>query len=281
MDQDLWRLMAITREGLGAGTTVRVRVGGDPDAMARAMAVEMAGLIRESMRHGRPVAAIVPVGPVGQYEPLARIIDRDRLDCSRVTFINMDEFLGDDDGGDGWIDPRHPLSFRGFMDRAFYDRLPADARFLPENRIFPDPGDPEALARLIDDRGGVDVCFGGIGLNGHLAFNEPEDADVDEFAARPARVLAIDPASRAHMAVNLSCALDLIPRRAVTVGMAEILAARRLSIHANRPWQCGIVRQALHGPVTPLCPASYLQRHRDAWLTVADFVAEPREIRLR
>jgi glucosamine-6-phosphate deaminase len=169
------------------------------------------------------------------------------------------------------------------MDRAFYNRLPARAHFLPENRVFPDPADPSALARLIADRGGVDVCFGGIGLNGHLAFNEPEGADVDveEFAGRPARVLAIAPESRAHMAVNLSCALDLIPRRAVTVGMSEILGARRLSIHANRPWQCGIVRQALHGPVTPRCPASYLRRHRDAWLTVADFVAEPREVCLR
>jgi glucosamine-6-phosphate deaminase len=115
----------------------------------------------------------------------------------------------------------------------------------------------------------------------HLAFNEPEDVDVDEFATRPTRVLAIAPESRAHMAINLSCALDLIPRRAVTVGMTEILAARRLSIHANRPWQCGIVRQALHGPVTPLCPASYLRRHPDARLTVADFVAEPREVCLR
>jgi glucosamine-6-phosphate deaminase len=83
------------------------------------------------------------------------------------------------------------------------------------------------------------------------------------------------------MAVNLSCALDLIPRRAVTVGMADILGARRLSFYANRPWQCGVVRQALHGPVSPLCPASYLQRHFDAQLTVADFVAEPREVRLR
>jgi hypothetical protein len=63
--------------------------------------------------------------------------------------------------------------------------------------------------------------------------------------------------------------------------MREILAARRLSVYANRPWQCGVVRQALHGPVTPLCPASYLQTHGDAWLTVADYVAEPREVRLQ
>jgi glucosamine-6-phosphate deaminase len=275
---DPWRLMAIPRDALGRGTTVRVRVGGDVDDLSALMAEEMAELIREAMRRGRGACAIVPVGPVGQYELLARIIDAERLDCSRVTFLNMDEFL--DDGG-GWLAPEHPLSFRGFMDRAFYDRLPKSSRFLHGNRIFPDPRDLASLADAIRDRGGVDVCFGGIGLNGHLAFNEPEEVDVETFAARPARVLDVAPASRAHMAVNLSCALDLIPRRAVTVGMAEILASRRLSLYANRPWQCGVVRQALHGPVTPACPASFLRRHPDACLTVADFVAEPREVRLR
>jgi glucosamine-6-phosphate deaminase len=271
---DLWQLMTIPREQLGAGTSVDVRVGGDADALAETMAQEMAALIRQ----GGPVTAIVPVGPVGQYAHLARTIAAEQLDCSEVTFINMDEFLGADGG---WIDPSHPLSFRGFMDRAFYDLLPASACFRAENRIFPEPNDPELLIWQLAERGGVDVCFGGIGLNGHLAFNEPEDVTIDEFAARPTRVITIAPESRAHMAINLSCALDLIPHRAVTVGMTEILAARRLSFYANRPWQCGIVRQALHGALSPLCPASYLKRHPDARLTVADFVAEPKEVRLR
>jgi glucosamine-6-phosphate deaminase len=271
---DLWNLMTIPREALGKGTSVHVRIGGTSDDLAEMMAAETADLIRT----GRPVTAIVPVGPVGQYARLARMIAEEGLNCSRVTFINMDEFLSDDGR---WIDPAHPLSFRGFMDRAFYDLLPSGTSFLPENRIFPDPNNLAALAKQIDERGGVDVCFGGIGLNGHLAFNEPEWVADAEFAARPARVLAVAPESRAHTAVNLACALDLIPRRAVTVGMREILAARRLSIYANRQWQCGVVRQAVHGPVTPLCPASYLQCHPDAWLTVADYVAESREVRLQ
>lgn len=327
---DVWRLMAITREQLGQGTSVKLRIGSDSDDLARSMAEEMAQTIVDGNLEGRPTCMIVPVGPVGQFEHLARLITARRIDCSRVTFLNMDEFLGDDGG---WIDPRHPLSFRGFMDRSFYQLLPAAARFVPANRVFPDPRDPLATRQLIAERGGVDVCFGGIGLNGHLAFNEPElpevrctrcgslmavrrgkrdvflscssyprcrntidlpdelrDSEgqlrgplvsVEEFAARSTRVLTLAAESRAHMAVNLSCALDLVPRRAVTVGMHEILTARRLSFFANRPWQRGVVRQALHGPVTPLCPASYLQRHSDAMLTVADYVAETPDVRLR
>jgi glucosamine-6-phosphate deaminase len=275
---DLLRLMAIPRDELGRGTGVRVRVGGDADDLARLMAEEMAALIEGNNRAGRPTLAIVPVGPVGQYPLLADLIVGRRIDCDRVTFLNMDEFLGDDGR---WIDPGHPLSFRGFMRRAFLDRLPEAARFRPENLVFPDPDRPGDVAGLIEERGGVDVCFGGIGLNGHLAFNEPEAVPPDEFAGRATRALEIHPASRAHMAVNLSCALDLIPSRAVTVGMREILSSGWVSLYANRPWQCGVVRQALHGPVTSACPASLIRRHRDAMLTVAECVAEPREVRLR
>lgn len=271
--------MAIPREALGRGSPVRVTVGGDADDLARLMAEEMAELIRDSAREGARRCAIVPVGPVGQYPYLAGIIAEEGLDCSRVTFINMDEFL--DERGVA-IDPGHPLSFRGYMDRSFYDLLPAGTGFRPENRIFPDPAECGAVQRVIEERGGVDVCFGGIGLNGHLAFNEPEEeAGVEEFAERPTRVLTNALESRAHMAINLSCSLDLIPRRAVTVGMREILGARRLSFYANRPWQRGVVRQLLHGPVTPHFPASYLQRHPDARLTLTDFVAEAQPVRLQ
>lgn len=276
---DLWELMAIPANELGRGTAVAVRIGGDVDALARDMAREMADLVRENNRAGRASCAIVPVGPVGQYAYLAETIATEGLDCSKVTFINMDEYL-DEEGQ--LIASDHPLSFRGYMRRAFYDRLPASANFRRENQICPDPNDCGAVARAIEERGGVDVCFGGIGLNGHMAFNEPEDgADVEEFARRPTRTLTNALESRAHSAINLSCSLDILPTRAVTVGMKEILGARKLSFQANRVWQRGVVRQLLHGPVTPHFPASYMQRHPNAHLTIANFVAEPAEVELK
>lgn len=275
---DLWRIMAIPRDSLEAGSGVRVRVLDDTETLALSMAEEMAQAIRASQVEDRPKCFIVPVGPVGQYAQLARIILEERLDCSRITFINMDEFL-DEHGC--WIASEHPFSFRGFMDRAFYDRLPPRAGFRVENRIFPEPGQPERIAQVIADRGDVDVVFGGIGLNGHLAFNEPEETTVEEFAERTTRVVTVAPETRAHVAVNLSCALGLVPYAAVTVGMREILAARRLCLYANRPWQRGVVRMALHGPVGPGFPASYLQRHHAGELTMTAYVAEAPEVRLQ
>jgi glucosamine-6-phosphate deaminase len=273
------RIMELPANALGQGTSVRVRVGGDVDDLARLMAEEMADLIRSSAQTGRPATAIIPVGPVGQYPILAEILAREPLDASRVSFVTMDEFL--DDAG-AWIDEDHPLSFRGHLRRAFFDRLPASCGFRPENWIVPDPNRPEAVGQAIADRGGVDVCWGGIGLNGHLAFNEPEpEVSVAEFADRTCRTLEIAPESRAHMAINLSCVLDLIPRRAVTIGMREILAARKIRLYANRPWQRGVVRWLLHGPVSAACPASLIRRHPDAGLTLAEFVAQPVEVGLR
>ena len=78
----------------------------------------------------------------------------------------MDEYLTDEDV---WIDIEHPLSFRGFMNRLFYDRVNPELAPRHANRVFPDPFDRDAIRQLIDMRGGVDVCFGGIGINGHIA----------------------------------------------------------------------------------------------------------------
>ena len=75
--------------------------------------------------------------------------------------------------------------------------------------------------------------------------------------------------------------IGVIPRRAITVGMREILASRKLRFYCNRPWQRGVVRRVLHGPLTPACPASLLRLHSDAALTVVDYVAQPPDIQLR
>ena len=210
------------------------------------------------------------------------MINDERINCRDVVFINMDEYLTDDDR---FIPTDHPLSFRGFMDRLFYDRLDPKLAPLPENRVFPDPQNPDAVPRLIESRRGVDACFGGIGINGHFAFNEPPEPgvtmSVEEFAALPTRVLSLTRETRTINSVTVGGEIALIPRRAVTVGMKECLGARRLRLYCNRPWQSAVARRALHGPITAACPASLMRLHPDAVLTVADFVAQPPNIMLR
>ena len=151
--------------------------------------------------------------------------------------------------------------------------------------MFPDPRDPQRIARLIAARGGVDACFGGIGINGHIAFNEPPEPGVamtvEEFAALPTRVLSLSRETRTINSVTVGGELAVIPRRAITVGMWECLAARRLRLYCNRPWQSAVVRRVLHGPLTAACPASLMRLHADAVLSVAEYVAQPPQIMLR
>src|SRR5207245_7548070 len=97
----------VAPEQLGQGTPVKVRVGGDVDALAN----EMAEAMLAELRNPR-ATLIIPVGPVGQFPIFADLINRQRVDCRDICLINMDEYLTDDNR---WIDIDHPLSFRGFM----------------------------------------------------------------------------------------------------------------------------------------------------------------------
>jgi glucosamine-6-phosphate deaminase len=269
-------------ESLGRGTPVTVRVLSDIASIAQDMATALLAEIEAAAERGRPATLIVPVGPVDQFPVLAEMVNRRRVDLRDVCLINMDEYLTDDDRP---IDPAHPLSFRGFMDRLFYDRLDPALAPRADNRVFPDPRNLAAIQTLIDARAGVDACFGGIGINGHIAFNEPpgpgEDISVEAFAKLPTRVLSLTRETRTINAVTVGGEIAVIPRRAVTVGMRECLAARKIRFYCNRPWQSAVVRRVLHGPITSACPASLLRTHADASITVADYVAAKPDVRLR
>lgn len=264
--------LSIAPDMLGRGTGITVTVVPDAAALTRAFADMLLDEYHAARAAGRrQVLFIVPVGPVGQYDLLAARCNAERLALTDLTLIGMDEYLTP--SGD-WIDEADPRSFRGHMRRHFLDLI--DPALAPRV-VFPHPARTGEIAALIADGGGVDVIFGGVGIAGHVAFNEPpepdEPLDVDAFAARPTRVVRLARETRTINAVTVARgAIDLVPERAVTVGMLEILGARRLRLFLNRPWQSGIVRKLLHGPVTPAVPASYAQRHPDAALVVTEEV---------
>jgi glucosamine-6-phosphate deaminase len=274
--------LRIPADRLSEGHTVSLRVVPDMQALAHAMARDMADLIQTASQAGRRPTLIIPVGPVDQFPLLAELINRERLSLRETVLINMDEYL---DERDRWLPAEHPLSFRGFMDRSFYNLL--DPQLAPPAgaRVFPDPANPDAIGELIAERGGVDACFGGIGINGHMAFNEPpepgDQISPQQFAALPTRVLSLSRETRTINANTVGGSLDVIPHRCITVGMREILGARTLRFYCNRPWQSGVIRRVLFGPVDASCPASFLRQHPDAALTITEQVAAPPDICLR
>jgi glucosamine-6-phosphate deaminase len=277
MTTELPEYLSIPAQELGRGTPVRVEIVGDIGDLAR----HFAQALFDEITRKADVTMVLPVGPVDQFPVLAEMINRAHLDCRDVAIINMDEYIA----GDEWISIDHPLSFRGYMNRKFYELLDPDLAPRGENRIFPDPRDPSGVQEVIEARRGLDVCYGGIGINGHIAFNEPPEpgrpVDTEEFAARPTRVVCL---TRETITINSNTVggeMSIIPRRAVTIGMKEILSAGRLRFYCNRPWQSALIRRVLHGPVTGACPASLLRTHPDASVTIARYVAEAPDIRLR
>lgn len=247
------------------------------------MAVSMYRTVQENNRAGRDSVFIVPVGPTFQYRRLAWLCREMPLDLSRLHLFFMDEYLAPDGR---WVDQSSSLSFRGFVQKEVVESLPAASNLNPAQVHFPDPADPGAYDARLADLGGAQVCYAGVGINGHLAFNEPPEpgtaVDTDAFAALPSRPIAL---SRETITINSNTALggawDQIPERAVTVGMKQILGADRLEIYLNRPWQRAVVRKILFGPVSAAFPASLARRHNNASITLTEEVAAPPNFALR
>lgn len=252
---------------LGRDAKIPLLVLGDSGEVFYEMALEMVNTICEHNERGEKTVFICPVGPTGQYPIFVRLVNRERISLANCWFINMDEYLTDD--GD-WIDEADPLSFRGFMNREVYSKIDPELLMPADQRIFPDPHDLGRIPELIDELGGVDIAFGGIGITGHLAFNEP-DASLtpEEFAELRTRTLEIHPETRATNSVNdMGGALEDMPTHCVTIGMHEILGAHKVRLGVFRDLHRAVVRRAAYGTVTAAFPATLLQNHPDALIYV-------------
>lgn len=249
---------------------IPVKCLGDSGEVFSEIAHIMVDTIEEHNRRGEKTVFILPVGPVGHYPIFVRLVKERNVSLHSCWFFNMDEYLGDDKK---YIDKSSPLSFRGFMERTVYSEIPSSINVPESQRFFPDPEDTESVGRKIAELGGVDIAFGGIGINGHLAFNEAEDVSAEEFAQRDTRVLKISRETRCANAIgDLGGAIDAMPEYAVTIGMKEILSSRKVILGVFRPWHRAVLRQALFDEPSGHFPASLLQRHPDA-LILANSVA--------
>ena len=247
----------------------------DSDALNRLVAAEFADLLQEKTARGETMTMIAPVGPL-DYRFFAEEVRRRRLTCRNLRVVNMDEYLADDGT---YVPYDHPLSFHRFMEETFYGRLSAEERPLPENVLFPDPRDPGATTRLFQEIGGADICWAGFGLTGHVAFNDPplmlgEPDDVESLRNCKTRKLTISPMSTAQMLMGgVNGNYAILPTRAVTVGMYEMLKSKRFHCAFMRNWHAGLWRRAFLDAVTAEFPGSLLQEHPNLTITMTELAA--------
>ncbi len=251
---------------LGIGSNIKLNVCDHEVDMYWKVAIEVLEVISENNRKGEPTVMVVPYGPLGPYARIAELVNKYRISLRNCVFMNMDEYLNDDGT---YIDYNHPLSFRGGMDRTFYSRVDDELNVLPENRIFPEPGNEGRIMEIIKKYGKLDMVFGGVGINGHYAFNEPpepgESVTPEEFANRPTRALKITRETRTINAfMNCGANIEAIPENCITVGMKEIMLAKKVRMCMPRDWNAAALRKILHGEVTASVPCSLFQNHPDA-----------------
>ncbi len=263
---------SIPKDKLGTDSKIPMELMSSSDEVYSKMALEMVETIEENNEAGEKTVFILPVGPVGQYPIFVEEVNSMRLSLKDCWFINMDEYLNDNNT---YIDINSPLSFRGFMEREVYGKIDDDLLMPEKQRIFPDPVNIDHVDLLLKELGGADICFGGIGLDGHIAFNEPmPKLKLKKYMALPTRIVELSLESRVTNGLSELCgAIDMMPKKAITLGMKSILSSKKIRIGVFRDWHKAVVRHAGYGEMSPEFPATLLQKHIDAKIYVNDVAA--------
>ena len=189
--------------------------------------------------------------PEGTYAQLIKWFDKGDVDFSETISVNLDEYVG--------LDGSHPQSYRHFMQEKFFNHI----NIKPENTFVPN-GCAENLDKECEEYdarikklGGIDLQLLGIGLDGHIGFNEPSDAFDKCTHVVDLHESTIKANARFFESENE------VPRQAVTMGMVSIMQAKKVLLIANGQKKKDILMKAFYGPVTPAVPASILQLHPD------------------
>ncbi len=198
--------------------------------------------------------------PVGTYQELIRKYENGELDFSQVSTINLDEYVG--------LGPEHDQSYAYFMRRNLFDHVNIDqTRCNIPNGLNPDAAAECArYDRVIERFGGADLQLLGLGPNGHIGFNEPNDAFVKGTNHIRLTQATID--ANARFFENR----DDVPKFAYTMGIGAIMKAKRVLLVVNGEKKAEAVRDCFFGPIRPQAPGSILQLHGDFTL-VADEAA--------
>lgn len=187
--------------------------------------------------------------PIGVYKKLIEQCQRGLLSFRQVTTYNLDEYVG--------LPKDHEQSYHRFMDEHLFRHVDIN----PLNTFIPDgnSGDPDQSAAqyntLLEKSPFFDLQLLGIGHNGHIGFNEPGNELIGNT-----HVVTLHESTRAANARFFASSED-VPTHAITMGIGAILHAKQILLLVKGKEKSEVLRRAIYGPITPQCPASFLQVH--------------------
>jgi glucosamine-6-phosphate deaminase len=228
-------------------------------AVEEALAARAADVICDVVR-AKPAALLgLPTGatPVRTYAELERRVAAGAADFSRASVYAIDEFAGATRTTPG----TNSVFYRQHLN------ISQHALHCPNPSAHDADEHIRAFADAIRRADGLDLCVLGIGINGHIAFNEPGSSRDSR-----ARVVDLSPASRAAHTVAFG-SLDAVPERGMTLGVADLLEARSILVLASGSQKASIVQRAVEGPETAAVPASWLRSHADVMWVVDEAAA--------
>lgn len=272
---EIRRLLELSKEEVVERAGERLVVCNNLESLHRHFAESIASEIRIGNNMKGSLRLILPVGPAGQYPILADTINRENLSLANCCFFFMDEYC--DSNGQA-VAADHPLSFKGEIEKIFFSKLNPGCGLVKKNVVFPDHLNLHALSRMIED-GGIDTCYAGLGIHGHLAFNEPES----RVEYSEPRLVYLNRYTITINAIRAETGGDLenFPKKAVTLGMRQLLGADRIRIYCRNDipgvdWANTVLRIALFGEPGDDYPVTYIRDKNFKIITTSDTLASPR-----
>ncbi len=192
--------------------------------------------------------------PIATYKHIISAYENKEVDFSKVTSINLDEYKG--------LSPESDQSYRYFMNTNLFDHININkAKTYIPNGLEPD-GEKACkdYDEVIKNTGGVDLQVLGLGNNGHIGFNEP-----DEYFPKTTHMVDLA-SSTIEANSRFFDTIDDVPKQAYTMGIQTIMNAKQIVVLVSGKGKAKIVKEAFYGPITPKVPASILQLHNNVVL---------------
>jgi len=270
--RDLYRWCSVATKDLEGHPDLRtpLRICADGAEMAQLMASELVEAVTAAAAAGATLRAIIPCGPRGWYKPFTDLVNSRRMSLAHLVVFHMDECL---DWQARPLPTGHPYNFRAFMEANFYGPISEELQVPEKNRIWPAPANTDEIAGMLAEDP-ADLAYGGWGQDGHVAYNQARrqpyrQISLEELRSSTVRVQENNTDTIVTLAQReFGSAYQFVPPMSVTLGMREILSARRVRLFSDTgSWKQTALRVGLFSEPTPEYPITLLQEHDDALLT--------------
>ena len=200
--------------------------------------------------------------PVGMYKELIKMYEKKELNFSKITTVNLDEYIG--------LNPEHNQSYRYFMNNNLFNHINIDKSntFVPNGLAEDLEAQCKEYDQKISELGGIDIQLLGVGNNGHIAFNEPNN----ELSSGTHIISLTDNTIEAN--ARFFDNIDDVPRKAITMGVGGIMKAKKIILIASGESKAEAIKGIFSGKITTANPATMLQMHRDVTIIVDEAAAK-------